>query len=167
MPFFGLTILGLYFFEYKSLAMGFFLFNLVTIFLTNYEFGINSKFDNQDLNLSAVIFFSKRKDQQVLISRQVDSADQKTFSYLTQNAANGKNYGFEFNSNFLLRERMLIYLNLGILKTQINNWESREDLENRSQAHAPERTFSAGINFDMSNNKSVSYTHLRAHETDS
>ena len=122
-------------------------------FLTNYEFGVNSKFDNQDLNLSAVIFFSKRKDQQVLISRQVDSADPNTFSYLTQNAANGKNYGFEFNSNFLLKERILIYLNLGILKTQINNWESREDLENRSQAHAPKRTFSAGINFDMSNNK--------------
>ena len=79
--------------------------------------------------------------------------DPNTFSYLTQNAANGKNYGFEFNSNFLLKERILIYLNLGILKTQINNWESREDLENRSQAHAPERTFSAGINFDMSNNK--------------
>ena len=105
-------------------------------FLTNYEFGVNSKFDNQDLNLSAVIFFSKRKDQQVLISRQVDPADPNTFSYLTQNAANGKNYGFEFNSNFLLKERILIYLNLGILKTQINNWESREDLENRSQAHA-------------------------------
>ena len=122
-------------------------------FLTNYEFGMNSKFDNQDLNLSAVIFFSKRKDQQVLISRQVDPADPNTFSYLTQNAANGKNYGFEFNSNFLLKERILIYLNLGILKTQINNWESREDLENRSQAHAPKRTFSAGINFDMSNNK--------------
>tara|TARA_B100001113_G_scaffold70141_1_gene54336 strand:- start:1951 stop:2748 length:798 start_codon:yes stop_codon:yes gene_type:complete len=122
-------------------------------FLTNYEFGINSKFNNRDLNLSAVIFFSKRKDQQVLISRQVDPADPNTFSYLTQNAADGKNYGFEFNSNFLLRDRMLLYLNLGILKTQINNWESREDLENRAQAHAPERTFSTGINFDMNYDK--------------
>ena len=57
--------------------------------MTNYEFG-EFKFDNQDLNLSAVIFFSVAKDQQVLISRQVDPADPNTFSYLTQNAATEK-----------------------------------------------------------------------------
>tara|TARA_X000000368_G_scaffold246938_1_gene195059 strand:- start:2302 stop:4401 length:2100 start_codon:yes stop_codon:yes gene_type:complete len=118
-------------------------------FLTNYELGINSKLDSKDLNLSAVVFFSKRKDQQVLISRQVDPTDPNTFSYLTQNAAEGENYGLEFSSDYLLTDNIFIYLNLGILKTKIENWESREDLKNRAQAHAPEKSFSTGINFDM------------------
>tara|TARA_B100000579_G_scaffold433423_1_gene452150 strand:+ start:2283 stop:4382 length:2100 start_codon:yes stop_codon:yes gene_type:complete len=121
-------------------------------FLTNYELGINSKLDSKDLNLSAVIFFSKRKDQQVLISRQVDPTDPNTFSYLTQNAAEGENYGLEFSSDYSLNDNIFIYLNLGILKTKIKNWESREDLENRAQAHAPEKSFATGINFNMKDN---------------
>ena len=38
MPFFGLTIFGLYFFVNKSLIIGFFLFDLITIFFTNNKF---------------------------------------------------------------------------------------------------------------------------------
>ena len=121
-------------------------------FLTNYELGINSKLDSNDLNLSAVVFFSKRKDQQVLISRQIDPTDPNTFSYLTQNAAEGENYGLEFRSDYSLNDNIFMYLNLGILKTKIKNWESREDLENRAQAHAPEKSFSTGINFDLKDN---------------
>ena len=39
-----------------------------------------------------------------------------------------------------------------MLKTKIKNWESRIDLENRAQAHAPERTYSFGTNLDINNN---------------
>ena len=37
LPFLGLTIFGLYFLVNKSLAMGFFLFDLIAIFFTGYE----------------------------------------------------------------------------------------------------------------------------------
>ena len=43
------------------------------------------------MNVSAVIFYSDRDDQQVLISTQVDPMDPNTFSFLTQNAAEGIN----------------------------------------------------------------------------
>ena len=39
-----------------------------------------------------------------------------------------------------------------VLKTKIKNWESRPDLQNRSQAHAPEHTYSIGTNIDLKNN---------------
>ena len=42
------------------------------------------------LNVGAVIFYSDREDQQVLISTQVDPSDPNTFSYLTHNAAEGE-----------------------------------------------------------------------------
>ena len=121
-------------------------------YLTNYELGLSSYLKDRDLNYSFVIFFSERKDQQVLISRQVDPSDPNTFSYLTQNAAEGENYGIEITSNYLLTDNLYIYANLGFLKTKIKNWESRIDLEDRSQAHAPERSYSIGGNLNFKNN---------------
>ena len=121
-------------------------------YLTNYELGLTSYLKGRDLNYSLVIFFSERKDQQVLISRQVDPSDPNTFSYFTQNAAEGENYGIEITSNYLLTDNLYIYANLGFLKTKIKNWESRIDLEDRSQAHAPERSYSIGGNLNLKNN---------------
>ena len=121
-------------------------------YLTNYEFGISSNLKDRDLNYSFVIFFSERKDQQVLISRQVDPTDPNTFSYLTQNAAEGENYGIEITSNYFLRDDLYLFANLGFLKTKIKNWESRIDLEGRSQAHAPEHSYSIGGNLNLKNN---------------
>ena len=121
-------------------------------YLTNYELGVSSYLKGRDLNYSLVIFFSERKDQQVLISRQVDPSDPNTFSYLTQNAAEGENYGIEITSSYLIANNLYVYANLGFLKTNIKNWESRIDLENRSQAHAPEHSYSIGGNLNLKNN---------------
>ena len=116
-------------------------------FLTNYEIGINSKIMDSKLNIETVIFYSDREDQQVLISTQVDPTDPNTFSFLTQNAAEGVNYGLEINLDMQLTNDFNIFANLGILKTEIKNWESRLDLEGRSQAHAPERSYAFGFNW--------------------
>ena len=48
-----------------------------------------------------------------------------------------------------------MFANVGILKSKIKNWESRIDLENRSQAHAPEQTYSIGAYADLKNNTSI------------
>ena len=62
--------------------------------MTNYEIGVDLPINtNTDLRLNA--FYSDREDQQVLISTQVDPNDPNTFVYLTQNAAEGLNYGLE------------------------------------------------------------------------
>ena len=121
-------------------------------FLTNYEIGLTSNNNNSNVNYSAVLFYSKREDQQVLISKQVDPTDPNTFSYLTQNAAEGENFGLELSSNYFVSDNLNLYANVGLLKTKIKNWESRPDLENRSQAHAPERTYAVGINLNLKNN---------------
>ena len=125
-------------------------------FLTNYEIGINSKIMNSKLNIESVIFYSDREDQQVLISTQVDPTDPNTFSFLTQNAAEGINYGLEINLDMQLTNDFNIFANLGILKTEIKNWESRLDLEGRSQAHAPERSYALGFNWALQSNTYLS-----------
>ena len=125
-------------------------------FLTNYEIGINSKLKDSKLNIETVIFYSDREDQQVLISTQVDPTDPNTFSFLTQNAAEGVNYGLEINLDMQLTNDFNIFANLGILKTEIKNWESRLDLEGRSQAHAPERSYAFGFNWALKSNTYLS-----------
>ena len=119
-------------------------------FLNNYEIGFNSKLFNSKMNFAAVVFYSDREDQQVLISKQVDPTDPNTFSFLTQNAAEGVNKGYEINMDLKLKESVEIYANLGFLNTIIKNWQSRPDLQGRAQAHAPEKSYAIGMNWSLS-----------------
>ena len=122
-------------------------------YLTNYELGINSKIsDFTDLSFN--IFYSQREDQQVLISTQVDPNDPNTFVYLTQNAAEGLNYGFEGSIDTQLNDALSLFLNMGYLETEIKNWASRPDIEGREQAHAPKYSFSAGAEYYFQENTS-------------
>ncbi|MEC7167150.1 MAG: TonB-dependent receptor [Pseudomonadota bacterium] len=128
-------------------------------YLTNYELGINSKIsDFTDLSFN--IFYSQREDQQVLISTQVDPNDPNTFVYLTQNAAEGLNYGFEGSIDTQLNDALSLFLNLGYLETEIKNWASRTDIEGREQAHAPKYSFSTGVEYYFQENTSFEINFL-------
>ena len=126
-------------------------------FLTNYEIGFNSKIEELNLNLAAVIFHSDRKDQQVLISTQVDLNDPNTFTFLTQNAAEGTNNGIELEMDFQLSESLDMFINFGLLKTEIKSWKSRPEIEGRAQAHAPEKSYAIGFNWYPSEQSSFSF----------
>ena len=49
-----------------------------------------------------------------------------------------------------------VFFNLGLLKTEIKNWESRPDLEGRAQAHAPEKSHAFGLNWNPFKNSFLS-----------
>ena len=121
-------------------------------YLTNYEFGINKYFVSSKTFLDFVIFYSDRTDQQVLSSTQVDPQDPNTFLFLTKNAAEGLNYGAEISLDSEISDTVNMFLNLGILETEIRKYQSRPDLEGREQAHAPNYSFSAGLSWEISNN---------------
>ena len=125
-------------------------------FLTNYEVGFNAQLFDAKTNIAAVIFYSDREDQQVLISTQVDPTDPNTFSFLTQNAAEGTNKGLELNIDMQFTESLNFFARLGLLRTEINNWKSRPDLEGRAQAHAPKKSYALGMNWSITNRASLS-----------
>ena len=125
-------------------------------FLTNYEVGFNAQLFDAKTNIAAVIFYSDREDQQVLISTQVDPTDPNTFSFLTQNAAEGTNKGLELNIDVQLTESLNFFARLGLLRTEINNWKSRPDLEGRARAHAPKKSYAFGMNWSITNRASLS-----------
>ena len=121
-------------------------------YLTNYELGINKYFVSSQTFIDLVIFYSDRRDQQVLSSTQVDPQDPNTFLFLTKNAAEGLNYGAEISLDSEISDTVTMFLNLGILETEIRKYQSRSDLEGREQAHAPDYSFSAGLSWEISNN---------------
>ena len=125
-------------------------------FLTNYEIGFNSEISNSKITISGIIFHSNREDQQVLISTQVDPSDPNTFTFLTQNAAEGINRGLELNMTMQASNSLDVFFNLGLLKTEIKNWESRPDLEGRAQAHAPKKSYALGLNWNPFENSFLS-----------
>ena len=114
-------------------------------YLWNYEVGINRQFSGSDTNLDAVIFYSDRKDQQVMASTQVDPNDPNTFTFLTQNAASGKNYGMELSIKSQPIDALNVYASIGLLKTKVNYLDLTNAQNGRAQAHAPERTFAIGM----------------------
>ena len=99
-----------------------------------------------------------------MISTQVDPNDPNTFVYLTQNAAEGLNYGFEGSFDTQLNDALSLFLNLGYLETEIKNWASRPDIEGREQAHAPKYSFSAGAEYYFQENTCLLYTSDAADE---
>jgi outer membrane receptor protein involved in Fe transport len=119
-------------------------------YLWNYEIGTSVLSPNSNLLIEAVVFWSDRENQQVLISKQLDPNNPTTFQYLTQNAASGKNYGTELNLRAKLTDEISLFAALGLLKTEIRHHQSRPELEGRRQAHAPAKSYSFGIRWQAS-----------------
>jgi iron complex outermembrane receptor protein len=53
-------------------------------------------------------------------------------------------------------ESLNFFARLGLLRTEINNWKSRPDLEGRAQAHAPKKSYAFGMNWSITNRASLS-----------
>ena len=124
-------------------------------YLINYEVGLNKYFISSETYLDLVLFYSDRKDQQVISSIQVDPQDPNTFLFLTKNAAEGENYGAEISLNSEISDALSLSMSLGILETEIKKYDSRPDLEGRDQAHAPNYSFSADLGWKISSDLEV------------
>ena len=121
-------------------------------YLINYEFGLNLRYPNYNLYADATFFYSDRKNQQVLISKQIDPNDPNAFTFLTQNAAKGINYGMELSLKTFVKDNLYFFYNLGLLKTEITEYDSRPELEGRDQAHAPKNSYSLGVKWRPTKN---------------
>ena len=148
-------------------------------YLWNYEIGVNHQFSESNTGIDMIIFYSDRKDQQVMASTQVDPGDPNTFTFLTQNAASGKNYGLEMTVKSNPSDQLSMYASVGLLRTKVTEHGSNITLEGRDQAHAPRTSYAAGMKWfvtddiyismgingkssfyysDSHNNKSSAYT---------
>ena len=111
----------------------------------NAEIGLKTRLLNDSLYVNAALFYSLRKDQQVETSFQIDPNDPASFVFFTDNAAEGRNFGFETDLSWFPSEAFEIYLNLGLLNATFDEFITPQvDASGREQAHAPSYTFSLG-----------------------
>ncbi len=116
--------------------------------LWNIEVGIKSSWLENRLKVSASLFVNRRDNQQVRTSFQLVPNDPASFVFFTDNAAQGKTYGFESDIRWFVGEAWELYANIGLLDATFDEFVTAQvDLSGRDQAHAPGYTLAAGASY--------------------
>jgi outer membrane cobalamin receptor len=107
--------------------------------LWSFEAGIKSTLASNRVLLNAAAFYSRRDDQQVRISEQINPNDPASFVFFTVNdTARGNVQGIEADLRWFATDALEMYASLGLMTSELG--ESGRDL-----AHAPRYSFSAGV----------------------
>lgn len=118
--------------------------------LLNLEAGIKANLLENTLRLNASVFASRRKDQQVRTSFQLNPGDPTSFGFVTINVEEGDTLGFEADMRWLPNDNWMLYATVGLLDTEFGEVKapSLANLVGRSQAHAPDYTLAFGGSYD-------------------
>jgi iron complex outermembrane receptor protein len=120
--------------------------------LINYELGFKGSLLENTLQTRLAVFYMDRDDQQVKGSLVILRPDGSTaFIDYTSNAASGNNYGMELELNWLATDKLMLFANLGLLKTAFDEYIDADgnDLSGRDQAQAPEYQYAVGGHWDI------------------
>ena len=111
----------------------------------NLEVGIKSTWLDRKLHVNASLFHSRRQNQQVRTSFQLDPGDPASFVFFTDNAAEGKTLGFEADLRWSPNDSWELYAAVGLLDATFDKFETPQvNLSGREQAHAPDYSFAIG-----------------------
>ena len=106
--------------------------------LWSVEAGVKTRLANNRLLINAAAFYSRRDDQQVRISEQINPNDPASFVFFTVNdTARGNVQGLEADLRWYASDAVELYASLGLMRSELG--ESGRDL-----AHAPRYSISAG-----------------------
>ena len=111
----------------------------------NLEAGIKSSWLDRHLQVNASLFYSRRDDQQVRTSFQLDPGDPASFVFFTDNAAEGETLGFEAELRWFPNEAWELYATLGLLDATFDKCETTQvNLDGRAQEQAPDYSDAVG-----------------------
>ncbi|QQD25293.1 TonB-dependent receptor [Venatoribacter cucullus] len=117
------------------------------------ELGLKSSLQDDRLQTRLALFYIQRKDQQVKSSYPIPNSS--NFMDYLANAAEGRNYGLELESNWQLSNRLHWELSYGYLNTEFVDYRYTNedgdlvDKTGRSQAHAPEHSLATAITWNF------------------
>ncbi|MCC5847820.1 MAG: TonB-dependent receptor [Verrucomicrobia bacterium] len=121
----------------------------------NLEAGVGTQWDEGQGYLNLTLFHMWRRDVQIGTSIQPDPSDPTTFTFFTDNAAEGTNYGLELEGRAPVNRHLAFFASLGLLETEIKNFQDaggRLNIEGREQSHAPSYTFRVGTDISFTEN---------------
>jgi iron complex outermembrane receptor protein len=126
-----------------------------TEFNNTVELGLKSSMLNDDLTTRLSAFYIQRKNQQVKSSYSYLENNTPKFQDYLANAAEGKNYGLELESDWDLNSELNWSLSAGYLLTEFVDYTYENDdgefnKDGRAQAHAPEYSLTSAIRYLIS-----------------
>lgn len=116
--------------------------------LWNLETGLRQNWDEGRGYLSLTLFYMWRRDLQIGTSIQPNPSDPTTFTFFTDNAAEGTNYGAEMELQLPLTEQLAFFASVGLLETEYSNFVDaggNENIDGREQPYAPNYSFNSGL----------------------
>ncbi len=118
--------------------------------LYNLEGGIKTILLDRSLQLNASVFISRHDDKQVRTSFQLNPGDPTSFGFVTINVEEAETLGLEADIRWLPVDNWMLYATLGLLDTEFTKVSapSLDNLDGRSQAHAPEYTIAFGGSYE-------------------
>ncbi|HEX7081376.1 MAG TPA: TonB-dependent receptor [Gammaproteobacteria bacterium] len=119
--------------------------------LLSLEAGVKGEWLDGRLRVDAGVFEARRDDQQIKIPMQLRLGDPSSFLFLTENAEEGRHRGVEASLEWLATDRVDVFASLGFLDTEIVEFSVFPALEGREQAHAPNRSYTVGFDYENGN----------------
>ncbi len=124
-------------------------------YVWNYEAGYKVNFFENQAYLRAAVFYMDRRDVQAKSSKTVSHDDGSSeFITFIDNATSGVNKGIELESAWQVNDVFEIYTAIGLLNTKFGHFinANGDNLQGRSQAHAPNYQVNVGINIQPNEN---------------
>ncbi|MCP5360657.1 MAG: TonB-dependent receptor [Sinobacteraceae bacterium] len=119
-------------------------------FLRSVELGWRLRSADGRAALDAALFYMRRSDQQVSTSAQYDPEDPLSFIFITDNAAEGENWGGELSASWRATERLRFGATLGLLRSRYLGYQvGTRDLDGRDQAHAPRSQYTLNLEYRL------------------
>lgn len=117
-------------------------------FLRSVELGWRLRSADGRATLDAALFYMRRSDQQVSTSAQYDPEDPLSFIFITDNAAEGENWGGELSASWRATERLRLGATLGLLRSRYLGYQvGTRDLDGRDQTHAPRSQYTLNLEY--------------------
>ena len=118
------------------------------------ELGLKSSMLNDELTTRLSAFYIQRKNQQVKSSYSYLENGTPRFQDYLENAAEGKNYGLELESDWDIASNLNWSLSAGYLVTEFVDYAYENDdgifnKDGREQAHAPEYSLASAISYSI------------------
>jgi len=113
----------------------------------NLETGVGTRWAEGRGHLNATLFHMWRRDLQIGSSVQPDPGDPTTFTFFTDNAAEGSNYGLELEARVPAGRHLAFFGSLGLLRSEYKNFQDAGgnlNVEGRDQPYAPRYNFRLG-----------------------
>lgn len=126
-----------------------------TEFNNTFELGVKSALLDNRVKTRVAAFYIQRKDQQVKSSYAIQNPDNSiTFQDYLANAAEGRNYGLELESNWDISDRLNWAFSYGWLRTEFVDYVYQTDdgefnKNGRAQAHAPLYSLASALTYAL------------------